>query len=258
LEKANLSAINKNLKYNPNVFTINMYRVARALCKEYRDRILEGVLHKKIIKPWMRYKEIEIIEEILKNQQPSKCLEWGCGYSTLHFPRFLKKSAKWISVEHEKIWASKIRSMNQNPRVEIYHIQPNNSPWTDKYQDGDYSDLRDYIEFPSKYGKFDFILIDGRARKHCLFKTYNLLENHGVVILHDANRKYYHKSFKPYKNQVLLVDYRKHEGGLWVGSKKRNLKKLFDVKRHKSLWLRHNEIKKCEEKLRKVIKRTQI
>ena len=231
-----------------------MFKVLSTLCKEYRDTILERSLHKVIVKPWMRYKEIEIIEEILKNLQPLKCLEWGSGYSTLYFPKFLRKNARWISLEHEKNWASKIRSINQNLNVEIHCILPNILPWTDKHQDGDYSDLKDYIEFPSNFGKFDFILIDGRARKHCLIKAYNLIGNRGVVVLHDANRRYYHEPFKLYKNQVLFEDHRKHEGGLWIGSKERKLNTILNVKRHKDLWLKHSKARNCKERVKKILR----
>ena len=38
------------------------------------------------------------------------------------------------------------------------------------------------------------------------------------MILHDANRAYYHESFKLLKYGVFLKDHRVDAGGLWIGS----------------------------------------
>jgi len=204
--------------------------------KEYRDLLYEKITGKVIPKPWMKYREIEIIEEILKKLKPKRCLEWGAGYSTLYFPRFLDSNAKWISIEHEKEWFERIKSLNKDSRVEIYLIYPNKYPWSDEYGDGDYSDLKDYVEYPSKFGKFDFILIDGRARKYCLIKAHELLSDKGVVVLHDANRTYYHEPFKLFNHSLLFTDYREGLCCVWISSKKLKLENVIDVEKHAKFW----------------------
>ena len=60
--------------------------------------------------------------------------------------------------------------------------------------------------------KFDFILIDGRVRKYC--KAYNLLSGKGLVMLRNADRKYYQISFKYYPYKILFTDCRKNPAGL--------------------------------------------
>jgi len=150
----------------------------------------------------------------------------------------------WLSVEHDKEWAAKINNVNQNARVEIFHVHPNHFPWTDEFGDGAYSDLMNYVEFPSKFGKFDFILIDGRARKDCLVKAYELVKDRGVVVLHDATREYYSKSFKLYTYQVLFEGHRQDGSGLWVGSKGINIEDMMDVNKHKKLWQLYNKVGK--------------
>lgn len=213
----------------------------------------------------MENREVDIIEAVLLNWQPKMCLEWGAGHSTIYFPKFLHKSAKWISIEHDQDWArtikdhlqfepwfirrghgeclefyprgqlSKIGSKTIEPvvrvlrrgavmsHVKVFHIPPNHFPWTDEFGDGSYSDLVNHVEFPGKFGNFDFLLIDGRARKHCLIKAYEFIDNEGVVILHDANREYYREALEPYEYQVLLGDDRKSAGGVWIGSKGMNI-----------------------------------
>lgn len=187
-------------------------------------------------KPWMVYEEIHIIEEILLNLRPKNCLEWGAGYSTLNFSKLLGKDAHWTSIEHERSWAEKIIGLNQDQNVRVIYIAPNRSPWTDQFRDGAYTDLADYIEYPDKLGKLDFILIDGRARKDCLIKALTLIDDRGIVVLHDANRRYYHGPFSSYKYQALFNDKRKNEGGLWVGSKGRDINEILNVPKHKKLW----------------------
>ena len=225
---------NRDKLQNYHLFLYSI--VIRYMYKKYKNRFTPRFLKKQEISPWMRYKEIIIMNELLTNLQPEHCLEWGAGYSTLYFPNLLNKNMKWISVEHDKDWARKIKKLNQRSNVKIHHQKPNHFPWTDEYEDGTYSDLKDYVEFPSKFGKFDCILVDGRARNDCLIKAFDHVEKNGVVILHDANRKYYHEPFKLFKYQALYEDARDDAGGIWIGSKGVQIETIFDVNKYKNLW----------------------
>lgn len=204
--------------------------------RQYQSKALERVSGKPIIRPWMKEREIEVIVEILKRLRPERCLEWGSGYSTLYFPRFLGNSSQWISIEHDRQWATTIKGMNRNHRAEIFHVPPDHFPWTDKNGDGAYSDLIRYIEFPSDMGSFGFILVDGRGRKDCLVKACSLLNDRGVVVLHDANRMIYRNAYSLYKHQVVFQDYRNIIGGLWIGSNGTEMREVLDVGVQKELW----------------------
>ena len=184
----------------------------------------------------MKYRELSIIVEVLLRLKPKRCLEWGAGWSTLFFPNYLQGDYEWISIEHDRKWYKHIMQHNRNPRVKLIHIPPNNYPWSDPFGDGSYEDLKDYIERPSKLGKFDFILIDGRARVHCLKKALHMLNTGGVVVLHDANREYYHTAFKFYPHQILFRDYRTGAGGIWIGSRDLELSKILNVTKHLKSW----------------------
>ena len=131
--------------------------------------------------------------------------------------------------------------MNKNPDTRIFNIEPNHFPWTDPDRDGAYSDLKDYIEFPEKFKSFDFILVDGRARKACMKKALDFVSGKAVVVLHDANREYYHDAFRYYKDQVFFKNYRDSHG-LWVGSNGCDLHEVFNVDRHIRLWQVYNKI----------------
>jgi predicted O-methyltransferase YrrM len=202
--------------------------------KEFRDYI-KKVLAGHPVKPYMRNKEIAIIVELLERKKPKYCLEYGAGYSTYYFPKYLNEDALWISIEHDEYWANTIKHII-GVNTKIYHIPPNNYP-LDEHNDGSYVDLKDYVEFPRSLGmSFDFILVDGRARKDCLTCAFDLLNSCGVVVLHDANRKYYLDPCKLYKYQVLFTDHREDAGGLWIGSKDLDISTVLDVKKHRAIW----------------------
>lgn len=217
--------------------------------KERRDLLLQKLTRSRIKKPWMQYREIMIISEILRRKKPSKCLEWGSGNSTGYFPKYLGKNASWIAVEHNKEWYDKNKNKMIRPGTIINYVPPNNFPWTDTYQDGAYSDLKDYIEFPKHLNtKFDFVLIDGQARKDCLLCALDILDEDGIVVLHNANREYYHESFRFYKHKLLFTGNDGHSG-LWIGSTNLNLETVLDIKKYEKVWQTLNTLSRVKKRI---------
>lgn len=192
-------------------------------------------------KPWMKSMEIEIAEELLARLRPRKCLEWGAGYSTLRFPELLAREATWLAVEHDREWAAKIDAMNERPNVRIRHVEANRCPWSDPDGDGAYSDLADYVDHPTASAPFDFVLVDGRARASCLQRATVLATATGVVLLHDAQRPYYHSALTNYEHQVWFRfrDLRargRRQRALWIGSRGLPIETVLDVERHRRIW----------------------
>lgn len=208
--------------------------------RKIRDDFLKKRNQHLVIKPLMKYREIIIIEELLANLQPKRCLEWGSGYSTLYFHRLLESDAHWLAIEHCEDWATKINTMTQNPRVEAVFVPPNAYPWTDEHDDGAYFDLADYVEYPKKDAPYDFILVDGRARNDCLARAYDWITDDGVVVLHDSKRPYYHESLKPFTNQVFFTHKASFDKGLWIGSKRVPIEVHLNIARHQRVWHLHN------------------
>lgn len=212
-------------------------RLASHVYRENRRR-LDKLLHPaKFSSPWMRFRELEVLEELLVNLRPGRCLEWGTGYSTLHFPGFLPIESTWLSIEHNPAWHRDIAERVTRDGVELVCVPPNHQPWTDADNDGAYNDLADYVEYPAERGPFDFILVDGRARVACMEKALELVADDGVVCLHDANRTYYHGPFQRFAHALFFRDYRgNREGGIWFGSKQRDLAELVRAEYHHELW----------------------
>jgi len=217
--------------------------VCRQILAESRDRFLLALLGKSTNLPWMKYREIEIIRELLTALKPARCLEWGAGYSTLLFPAQLEKGAQWLSVEHDEEWARRIQTQNQRPNVRVILAAPNRPDWAATSRDGTYEDFRNYIEYPTPFAPFDFILVDGRARNACLSKAQELLTARGVVVLHDANRTSYHEAFPRFAHQLFFGDGRR-QGGVWVGSTGIGLTDLLDLDTHDRVWRIHRGIRK--------------
>ncbi|MFM9074354.1 MAG: hypothetical protein ACKORJ_02115 [Bacteroidota bacterium] len=200
-------------------------------------------------KPWMRTREMDIILEVLANIRPANCLEWGSGFSTLYFPELIPGLEHWYSLEHHSGWYERVKGMITDPRVEINLAVPDLADYFSikgKYGpklEGYYEDFKTYIEWPRSKGiKFDFIFIDGRARKECLKVAFELVSDRGAVIVHDANRDTYFEDLPAFHSSVRFTDYRQHrkEGGIWIGSKTRPVGDFLDIPLHQDLWRKHN------------------
>lgn len=72
------------MKLNRNTSS-SLLKLISLVYREHRDKF-GGQQYQPKKKPYMRYREIEVVEEILYNLQPTSCLEWGAGSSTLFFP----------------------------------------------------------------------------------------------------------------------------------------------------------------------------
>jgi hypothetical protein len=96
-------------------------------------------------------------------------------------------------------------------------------------------------------GKIDFIIIDGRARKDCLEKAHQILAQNGIVVLHDAQRKYYQGAFCIYKYGILLVD-NSGAPGLWIGSKDIDIHRLVSIRKYKKLLIFSRALTKSAKK----------
>jgi predicted O-methyltransferase YrrM len=159
--------------------------------------------------PEMWISEIRFIEKtLIELAQYTKfinVLEWGSGFSTIYFSKFLKQKGipfKWIAIEHFVPWYEKVISMltenNLSNEVECILINPTSEP--DKNIQETYN-MDEYINLPSTFDiNFDLIIIDGRKRSECLKTASTVLSADGVAILHDAEREWFHDGFKYYVN----------------------------------------------------------
>jgi len=218
------------------------------LLRDLRARIKKKIL-RNYEEPWMKMRELDIIREVLYKLQPGRCLEWGSGYSTIYFPKIQKSITAWHAIEHHPGWAETVRTKSKDDRIHLHAISPDDPEYFQfkgKYGpklEGTYNDFKSYIDFPiSLEGKFDFIFIDGRARKDCLKLAFDLISEKGVVIVHDANRDNYFSDLPPFNSFIRFTDFRQHrkEGGIWIGRKSKPVSDILHVETHEALWKKHN------------------
>lgn len=188
------------------------------------------------VRPWMLLEETEILREVLNRLKPMRCLEWGAGYSTLYFPRFLPEGSQWIAIEHIAEWANAIQRNPQfSPSTRIMKI-PVPEIGAQGEETGEDGGFQDYINAPMKLGRFNFILVDGRARNACVELSKKLLSEDGIVALHDANREGYRESTLSFPFQCEFLGRGQNQSGLWLGSLRRPIEEILDVDRHRLIW----------------------
>ncbi len=220
--------------------------------RDIKDKVNRKVFRKYAV-PWMKSKEFDIVREALEQLNPKTCLEWGSGFSTLYCPTLINGLESWHSIEHHVAWHQFISGKITDSRVSVTCIEPQDKFYdfeTEKdpvIKEGTYENFQKYVHYPLELNmSFDFIFIDGRARKYCLKEAYNLLNDHGVVIVHDANRLTYFEDLPPFEDFSHFTDYRlwRKTGGIWVGVKKGHVQKYLNVLHHKKLWRQHDQLAK--------------
>jgi predicted O-methyltransferase YrrM len=206
-----------------------------SIVRTYLILLFAKIPSSRVSQPSMLPKESILLEELVRRLLPKDCLEWGSGQSTVHFSSILPKGGHWHSIEHDERWFRYIRGSLRDP-THHHLVGPNRHPWTDANNDGALEDLRDYVGFPRTLGKrFDLILIDGRAREHCLRVSSELLSERGLVVVHDAVRGYYfNENVKAFRYRLFMLDGR-GRGGFWFASNEREV--MGAVASYQGLWL---------------------
>lgn len=137
--------------------------------------------------PLMAGCEMDIFESLLETQQPKRVLEWGSGFSTVHWPKLFPSIAVWKAIEHdERIWKALSEVVPLNVFLELRVRR-------------DY-----YWPLLECAGGFDFIFIDGLFRQACMLVARQILNPGGIVVLHDAGRSEYFAAWGVFPNNEVL------------------------------------------------------
>lgn len=162
------------------------------------------------MKPLMYKVERQAIEVILSElserivDRPLLALEWGSGGSTVYYTEYLlakEKHFKWFSLEYDKVWydiVTKELASREDSSVSVKLFDAGNTRLKQRK-----TNMDDYVSWPaSTKSKYDFILVDGRKRRRCLLESKNLINPGGALVLHDAQREYYHSAFEEFPGGV--------------------------------------------------------
>jgi len=156
--------------------------------------------------------ELEVMERILEELKPKRCLEWGAGGSTLYFPRKYEFIKLWFSIEHNMEWFEKLKSKVPT-NVELFLAK----------------DIEEYVLYPVQEGKFNFIFIDGKWRRLCMYVASKILDENGLCLLHDSSRPRYRPAFNFFLHHEKLTEGTGKSDGLhafWNINLLINLKKI--------------------------------
>jgi hypothetical protein len=156
--------------------------------------LLAGLPHSSRYWPAMTEYQIRAVLAALGAQPRPRVLEWGSGNSTVYFSAKLSSLATWDAIEHDASWLSFVNNsprLQEGARVRLHAVAAD-APLSDPHDDGDLRSFGRYVRYPASLGsRYDFILVDGRARTECLREGWSLLRPGGILALHDSERAEY-------------------------------------------------------------------
>ncbi len=151
-----------------------------------------------IDEPAMSPTHIKAVLDCLLAYNPVHVLEWGSGGSTIHFPHVLNDAGHrftWTALETDPAWARRVELGAAGLPVTCYGFDQNISTVPASIYQSRLKELAltDYVDWPLDKGcKWDVVIVDGRKRARCIAVAKQVLADGGVILLHDAQRDYYH------------------------------------------------------------------
>jgi Methyltransferase domain len=147
--------------------------------------------------PWWTYRAIDVVDAWLAARpRPIRVFEYGSGASTL----WLAARADEVhSVEHHRQFAELMaQRLREAPNVRLTVVEPvaATAPVVPSAKEG-YGglDFADYVATIDRVaGRFDLIVIDGRAREACLAAAVAHLAPSGIVLFDNSRRRRYRKA----------------------------------------------------------------
>jgi Methyltransferase domain len=123
--------------------------------------------------PWLPFRLIDELEAVVR--PGIRVFEYGGGGSTLWF---LDRGAVVVTVEHDREWATTLeRSIGA-------------ADWT-LLRPSIANGYAEYANTISTYADdwFDLVLVDGRARRHCVRRALPKVKPRGLLLVDDIHRK---------------------------------------------------------------------
>jgi hypothetical protein len=155
--------------------------------------------------PWWTFESKEIVEKFLQTKPNSRVFEFGSGASTFWLA---KRATEVISIEHDPVWAQKVKeNLPSNAQVILVPAQtisPERTPILSLKRGFQDLDFTNYVMAINSEvgGWFDLIVIDGRARKQCFERALNFLSDGGIIVFDNVDRTRYLKVLEKYRNTI--------------------------------------------------------
>jgi hypothetical protein len=143
--------------------------------------------------PWWTYRSIDVVEAwMAARPAPVRVFEYGSGASTLWLAR---RADEVHSVEHHVEFGALMRGAITADHVSLRVVPPEPAavprvPSGKEHHAG--LDFHDYVHaIEDVPGRFDVIVVDGRAREACLELAPHHLADDGIVVFDNSWRRRY-------------------------------------------------------------------
>ena len=148
--------------------------------------------------PWWTFEAIEKVDRFLKQRSNARVFEYGSGASTIWLAR---RAAEVVSVEHDAAWYPEVeKRLAGFPHAKLRFVAPDAPPSADPRYASDKSAWRgrtfhDYVHaIDAEPGRFDLIVVDGRARTACLEHARSRLAPDGLIVFDNSHRAPYRRA----------------------------------------------------------------
>ncbi len=154
------------------------------------------------MQPLLPQKEKLLFYKYLNNCK--NYLEYGSGGSS--YQAAIRPYIKNIvSVESDKIWYNKLKTIIINPNFKYNYIELNALPDTYGFPNNASIDMMKlYPSIIEKYKdiNFDLILIDGRFRVACALICFKYIDNNCILIVDDITERHYYNEIYSYYDKI--------------------------------------------------------
>lgn len=142
--------------------------------------------------PWWTFAASDEVDRFLRDRPGARVFEWGSGASTLWLA---KRAGSVTSVEHDEAWADAVHPWLPH-NAELLVVPPEPLRGDAGVPSGKRGfaglDFADYVAaIDGVPGRFDLIVVDGRAREACLARALPRLSPDGIVVFDNAARPRY-------------------------------------------------------------------
>jgi hypothetical protein len=143
--------------------------------------------------PWWTYDAVDAVDAFLASRVNARVFEYGSGASTVWLAR---RSGEVHSVEHDREWAELLRPrLASFSNVTLHEVEAvsSSAPRAPSGRRGSkHLDFTDYVSTIEQVGgRFDLVVIDGRARTSCLAAAARQISPDGLVVLDNSRRRRY-------------------------------------------------------------------
>lgn len=143
--------------------------------------------------PWWTFRASDEVAAFLAKHPGARVFEWGSGASTAWLAR---RAGSVTSVEHDPAWAEIVRPVltgTATVRV-VEPVAASGQPGEELSQKAGFEglDFGAYVRAVDEtHGRFDLIVVDGRARSACFRHAIMRLAPGGVLVFDNVDRRRY-------------------------------------------------------------------